>query len=94
MFCKKIQNEKGYSIAWIRSGHGGEFENHAFETFCNNFSIVQQFSLPMTAQQNGVVERKNRLIQEMGKTVLNKKFCLSIFGPKPLTPLVMFYILC
>ena len=30
VFCIKIQNEKGYGIACIRSDHGGEFENHAF----------------------------------------------------------------
>ena len=40
MFCKKIQNEKGYGIVCIRSDHGGEFENHAFETFYNNLGIV------------------------------------------------------
>ena len=33
VLCKKIQNEKGYVIACIRSDHGGEFENHAFEIF-------------------------------------------------------------
>ncbi|KAH9680417.1 hypothetical protein KPL71_026545 [Citrus sinensis] len=35
VLCKKIQNEKWYGIACIRSDHGGEFENHAFETFDN-----------------------------------------------------------
>ena len=33
VFSKKVQNEKGYDISCIRSDHGGEFENHAFETF-------------------------------------------------------------
>ena len=62
VLCKKIQNEKGYGIACIRSDHGEEFENYAFETFCNNLGIVHQFSSPRTPQQNGVVERKNRSI--------------------------------
>ncbi|KAH9697749.1 Integrase catalytic domain-containing protein [Citrus sinensis] len=69
---KKIQNEKGYGIVCIRSDHGGEFENHAFETFCNDFGIEHQFSSPRTPQQNGVVERKNRSIQEMVRTMLNE----------------------
>ncbi|KAH9734288.1 Integrase catalytic domain-containing protein [Citrus sinensis] len=72
VLCKKIQNEKGYGIACIRSDHGGEFENHAFETFCNDFGIEYQFSLPRTPQQNGVVERKNRSIQEMTRIILNE----------------------
>ena len=33
VLCKKIQNKKVYGIACIRSDHGGEFENHAFEIF-------------------------------------------------------------
>ncbi|KAH9743821.1 hypothetical protein KPL70_003436 [Citrus sinensis] len=72
IFYKKVQNEKGYSIACIRSDHGGEFENHAFENFCNDFGIEHQFSSPRTPQQNGVVERKNRSIQEIAKTMLNE----------------------
>ena len=51
-----------YVISCIRSDHGGEFENHAFENFCNDFGIEHQFSSPRTPQQNGVVERKNRSI--------------------------------
>ena len=72
IFYKKVQNEKGYSISCIRSDHGGEFENHAFENFCNDFGIEHQFSSPRTPQQNGVVERKNRSIQEMARTMLNE----------------------
>ncbi|KAH9779804.1 Integrase catalytic domain-containing protein [Citrus sinensis] len=72
IFCKKVQNEKGYSITCIRSDHGGEFENHAFENFCNDLGIEHQFSSPRTPQQNGVVERKNRSIQEMARTMLNE----------------------
>ncbi|KAH9782035.1 Integrase catalytic domain-containing protein [Citrus sinensis] len=72
IFCKEVQNEKGYSITCIRSDHGGEFENHAFENFCNDFGIEHQFSSPRTLQQNGVVERKNRSIQEMARTMLNE----------------------
>ena len=48
IFYKKVQNEKGYSITCIRSNHDGEFENHAFENFCNDFGIEHQFSSPMT----------------------------------------------
>ncbi|KAH9783400.1 Integrase catalytic domain-containing protein [Citrus sinensis] len=72
IFFKKVQNEKGYSITCIRSDHGGEFENHAFENFCNDFGIEHQFSSPRTPQQNGVVERKNKSIQEMARTMLNE----------------------
>ena len=51
IFYKKVQNEKDYSITCIRSDYGGEFENHAFENFCNDFGIEHQFSSPRTPQQ-------------------------------------------
>ena len=43
IFCKKVQNEKGYGIVCIRSDHGGEFENYAFGNFCNDFGIEHQY---------------------------------------------------
>ena len=39
IFYKNVQNEKVYSMTCIRSDHGGEFENHAFENFCNDLGI-------------------------------------------------------
>ena len=71
IFYKNVQNEKCSSITCIRSNHVGEFENHAFENFCNEFGIKYPFSSPKTPQQNGVVERKNMSIQEMAMTMLN-----------------------
>ena len=69
--CKKIQNEKGVCITSIRSDHGGEFKNESFQTFCDENGITHNFSTPRTPQQNGVVERKNRSLQEMARTMLN-----------------------
>ncbi|GKV40372.1 hypothetical protein SLEP1_g48027 [Rubroshorea leprosula] len=69
-FCKKVQNEKGFTITCIRSDHGGEFENDKMKEFCNSNGIEHNFSSPRTPQQNGVVERKNRTLQEMGRTML------------------------
>ncbi|KAL5563974.1 hypothetical protein UlMin_033721 [Ulmus minor] len=69
---KRIQNEKGVSIISIRSDHGKEFENKEFEKFCLENGFDHNFSAPRTPQQNGVVERKNRSIQEMARTLLNE----------------------
>ena len=70
VFSKRVQNEKGFCISFIRSDYGGEFENHVFENFCNENGIPYNFSSPRTPQQNEVVERKNRSLQEMAKTIL------------------------
>ena len=43
------------------------------ESFCTTSSISQEFSTPITLQQNGVVKRKDRVIQEMAKAMLYNK---------------------
>ena len=43
------------------------------ESFCTRSGISQEFSAPITPQQNGVVERKNRVIQEMARAKLYSK---------------------
>ena len=69
--AKVIQNKKNLKIASIRSDHGGEFENKDFELFCDEHGIEHNFSAPRTPQQNGVVERKNRSLEEIARTLLN-----------------------
>ena len=71
-FCNTVQNEKGFTISCIRSDHGREIENIDFEDYCNEHGINHDFSAPRTPQQNGVVERKNRTLQEMARTMLAK----------------------
>ena len=61
-------------IDQIRSVHGKEFENSYMESFCTRSGISQKFSDPITPQQNGVVERKNRVIQEMARAMLHNKY--------------------
>ena len=70
--CREIQNEKGFTIVCIRSDHGREFENVDFEIFCDEYGIGHNFAAPRTPQQNGVVERKNRTLQEMARTTFHE----------------------
>ena len=72
-FCNKVQNEKGFTMTCMRSDHGREFENVYFENFNNEHGIYHNFSAPRTPQQNGIVERKNRTIQEIVSIMLNEK---------------------
>jgi len=71
-FTKLVQNEKGVSIKTLRSDHGGEFENLEFESFCEENGFKHEFSAPRTPQQNGVVERKNRTLQELARSMLSE----------------------
>jgi len=60
------------NILKVRSDHGGEFENEPFESFCEKHGIIHEFSSPRTPQKNGVVERKNRTLQEMARTMIHE----------------------
>ena len=71
--CTRFQNEKGLKIDQIQSDHGKEFENLCMESFCTRSGISKEFSAPITPQQNAVVERKNKVIQEMARTMLHNK---------------------
>lgn len=68
-----MQNEKDNTFKRIRSDHGGEFENHKFSNWCNEMGIKHEFLAPKTPQQNGVVERKNRALQEMANVMPTSK---------------------
>ncbi|GKB15740.1 retrovirus-related pol polyprotein from transposon TNT 1-94 [Tanacetum coccineum] len=74
IFSKKIQNQLGCTIVSIRTDHGREFDNEMqFGEFCNANGITHNFSAPRTPQSNGMVERKNRTLQEMSRTMLNEQ---------------------
>jgi len=71
-FAKVVQNEKNSSIVSIKSDHGREFQNEKFNRFCSKLGIKHNFSTPRTPQQNGAVERKNRSLEELARTMLNE----------------------
>ncbi|GJS40437.1 retrovirus-related pol polyprotein from transposon TNT 1-94 [Tanacetum coccineum] len=64
----------GYVNVINKTDHGREFDNEVqFGEFCNTNGITHNFSAPRTPQSNGVVERKNRTLQEMSRTMLNEQ---------------------
>ena len=59
-------------IKRIRSDNGSEFKNTSIEEFLDEEGIKHEFSAPYTPQQNGVVERKNRILIEVARTMLDE----------------------
>jgi len=72
VFRKRVEKEKDFPILRIRSDRDGEFINHSFITYCEENGIKHKLSCPITPQQNGVVKRKNRTLQEMARTMINE----------------------
>ncbi|KAK1606171.1 hypothetical protein QYE76_029844 [Lolium multiflorum] len=71
-FAKKAQRMYESEIKAIRTDNGTEFKNYTMQEFVDDEGIKHEFSAPYTPQQNGVVERKNRTIIEMARTMLSE----------------------
>jgi transposase InsO family protein len=72
LLALRLNNEHPNCLKAIRSDNGTEFRNASFDRFCLELGIEQQFSTPRVPQQNGVVERKNRTLVEMARTMLDE----------------------
>jgi hypothetical protein len=78
-FLRRAQNEFGLRIKKIRSDNGTKFKNSQIEGFLEEEGIKHEFSSPYTPQQNGVVERKNRTLLDMARTMLDEYKTLDRF---------------
>jgi transposase InsO family protein len=72
LLALRLNNEHPNCLKAIRSDNETEFRNASFDRFCLEYGIEQQFFASRVPQQNGVVERKNRTLVEMTRTMLNE----------------------
>jgi transposase InsO family protein len=56
----------------VRSNNGSEFKNTRIDDLCDEFGIRHQFLAKYTPQSNGLVERKNRTLIDMARSMLNE----------------------
>jgi transposase InsO family protein len=70
-FKAESENQHGFQIKTVRSDRGGEFLSMAFRDVCEKAGIKRQFTAPYSPQQNGVVERRNRTVMEMARSIMN-----------------------
>ena len=70
-FKSLVENQTGQRIKTIRSDNGGEYINAPFQHFLRQHGIRHQVTAPYTPQQNGIAERFNRTVVEMGRTMLH-----------------------
>ena len=56
----------------VRSDNGSEFKNTRVDDLCDEFGIRHQFLAKYTPQSNGLVERKNRTLIDMARSMLSE----------------------
>ncbi|GKC83594.1 retrovirus-related pol polyprotein from transposon TNT 1-94 [Tanacetum coccineum] len=70
-FITGVENLIDQRVKVIRCDKGIEFKNKKINQFCERKGIKREFSVARTPQQNGVAERKNRILIEAVRTMLD-----------------------
>jgi transposase InsO family protein len=81
-FIKRIHNEFEITIKKVRSDNGSEFKNTKINELCDEFGIRHQFSAKYTPQSNDLVERKNRTLIDMTRSMLSEYNMSYLFWAK------------
>ena len=72
-------------IQILRSNNGGEYVNKKFQDYFATHGLLHETSCDQTPQQNGVTERKNRLILEIACALLLGAHMLSRYWDDAIT---------
>jgi transposase InsO family protein len=86
-FIKRIHNEFETTSKKVRSDNGSGFKNTRIDELCDEFGIKHQFSAKYTPQSNALVERKNRTLIDMARSILSEYNVVIHFGSKQSTQL-------
>ena len=82
VFKELNENEIDMKIKCLRYDNGGEFVSNEFNNYCDENGIKIHLFVTETPQQNGVLERKNRAVMEMERTMLNESRLSNMFWPQ------------
>ncbi|KAG8480134.1 hypothetical protein CXB51_024924 [Gossypium anomalum] len=72
-FKAAAKAETGYKLKTIRTDNGTEYTSVQFQALCNKAGVKHQLTNVYTPQQNGVSERKNRILLDMARCLLFEK---------------------
>jgi transposase InsO family protein len=78
-FQKIVERQSGCLIKKLRSFRGGEYNFKEFEKFYEDIGLERQLTVGYILERNGVAERKNRIIIEMVRTMMNEKMLSLTF---------------
>lgn len=65
-----VERETKTVLKMFRSDRGGEFFSNEFASYCEKIGVNRHRVAPYSPQQNGVVERRNRTLLEMTRSIL------------------------
>ncbi|GJY77336.1 retrotransposon protein, putative, ty1-copia subclass [Tanacetum coccineum] len=77
VFQKELENQLGKTIKLIHSDRGGEYMSQEFLDHLKEHEIIAHRTPPYTPQHNGVSDRRNRTLLDMGCEALVKRDTLT-----------------
>ena len=77
----KVENQLGKTITLLRSDRGGEYMSQEFDDHLKSRGIVPPLTPSGTPQRNGMLERRNRTLLDMVRSMMSKSdLPLSFWG--------------
>ena len=90
IFKTEVEKQLGKVIKIVRSDRGGEYYGRhgdlgqclgPFAEFLQSCGIKAQYTMPETPEENGVVERRNRTLMDMVRSMISRtKLPQSLWG--------------
>lgn len=71
-FQAQVEDSLEKRIKTFKTDRGGEFCLKEFVSYCEEMGIKRHFTAPYSPQQIGIVERRNRTMIEMVRSMLKK----------------------
>ena len=78
-FVAEVENQHEKSLKTLRTNRGREYFSNYFKDLCEENGISKQLTIPNTPQQNGVVERRNRTLLDIVRTMMAQDNLLISF---------------
>ena len=67
----EVENHRNRKIKFLWSDRGGEYLSYEFSTHMKKCGIVSQLTPAGTPQRNGVLERRNRTLLDMVRSMMS-----------------------
>nr|GEW55971.1 retrotransposon protein, putative, Ty1-copia subclass [Tanacetum cinerariifolium] len=72
VFQKEVENQSGKTIKSLRSNRRGEYMSQEFLDHLKDHGIIVHRTPPYTPQHNGVLERRNRTLLDMVRSMMSQ----------------------
>ena len=77
-FKALVENQSSRKVHALRSNNRGEYISKEFNDFCQNTRIKRELTVPYNPQQNGVLERKNKIVCKASRSMMCDQDLLAL----------------